>query len=187
MDHANWSEERGRAKFERFINFGARLPDIRDRVDIDLRARGLPMDKALATIVWILDNLYIRVANDSYAETNGSYGLTTLRNRHVKIEGSSLRFRFKGKSGKDGISSIAIGVSPTSCASSRKYPAKSFSNMSVMRAAVGRFRFHRMIWLDTPLLPVAERSGRRGSVFNDPGRHGGGRHGWHLPARDLAA
>ena len=99
--HSEWHAERGRTKFERLVDFGGRLPDIRERVDADLRARGLPMEKALATVVWILDNLYIRVGNASYAAANKSYGATTLRNRHLKIEGSSLRFRFKGKSGKE--------------------------------------------------------------------------------------
>jgi DNA topoisomerase-1 len=98
--HPDWHAERGRAKFERLVDFGLKLPDIRERVDLDLKSRGLPIDKALATIVWMLDNLYIRVGNASYAEANGSYGLTTLRNRHVKVEGSDLKFRFKGKSGK---------------------------------------------------------------------------------------
>lgn len=99
--HPDWHAERGRAKFERLVDFGARLPDIRQRVDLDLRSRGMTMEKALATVVWMLDNLYIRIGNASYAEKNRSYGLTTLRNRHVKIEGSNVQFRFKGKSGKE--------------------------------------------------------------------------------------
>lgn len=99
--HPDWQAERGRAKFERLLEFAERLPDIRERMDHDLRARTLTMDKALATIVWMLDNLYIRIGNQTYAEANGSYGLTTLRNRHVKIEGATVKFRFKGKSGKE--------------------------------------------------------------------------------------
>jgi len=98
--HPDWHAERGRAKFERLADFACRLPDIRERVDHDLRTRGLTMEKALATVVWMLDNLYIRIGNSAYAQSNGSFGLTTLRNRHVRIEGSSVRFRFKGKSGK---------------------------------------------------------------------------------------
>ncbi|CAN7581770.1 DNA topoisomerase IB [Rhizobium sp. LjRoot30] len=98
--HPDWHAERGRAKFERLADFAHRLPDIRERVDSDLRIRGLTMEKALATVVWMLDNLYIRIGNSTYAQSNGSYGLTTLRNRHVTITGSSVRFRFKGKSGK---------------------------------------------------------------------------------------
>jgi len=99
--HPDWHEERGRAKFERLSDFARRLPGLRERVDADLRSRGLNMDKALATVVWMLDNLYIRIGNTAYAKTNKSYGLTTLRSRHVKVEGGSVKFRFKGKSGKE--------------------------------------------------------------------------------------
>ncbi len=99
--HADWHAERGKAKFERLVDFADRLPDLRERVEQDLRSRGLGMDKGLATVVWMLDNLYIRVGNAAYAEANKSYGLTTLRSRHVKVEGGSLKFRFKGKSGKE--------------------------------------------------------------------------------------
>ncbi|MBW9118123.1 DNA topoisomerase IB [Rhizobium cauense] len=99
--HSAWHEERGRAKFDRLADFAARLPDIRERVDKDLNSRGLNFDKALATVVWILDNLYIRIGNSLYAEANKSYGVTTLRRRHVKVEGGSVKFRFKGKSGKE--------------------------------------------------------------------------------------
>jgi DNA topoisomerase-1 len=99
--HPDWHAERGKAKFERLVAFADRLPDLRERVDVDLRSRGLNMDKALATVVWMLDNLYIRIGNAAYAEANKSYGLTTLRSRHVKVEGGNIKFRFKGKSGKE--------------------------------------------------------------------------------------
>jgi DNA topoisomerase IB len=99
--HPEWSAERGKSKFAQLPDFAARLPRIREKVDTDLRLRKPGMEKALATIVWLLDNLYIRVGNATYAAENGSYGLTTLRNRHVKIEGSSVHFNFKGKSGKE--------------------------------------------------------------------------------------
>jgi DNA topoisomerase-1 len=99
--HADWHAERGRAKFDRLVDFANRLPDLRERVDFDLRSRGLTMEKAVATVVYMLDNLYIRIGNAAYAETNKSYGLTTLRSRHVKVEGGSVKFRFKGKSGKE--------------------------------------------------------------------------------------
>lgn len=99
--HPAWRQERGQAKFDRLPDFAAALPDIRERVDRDLRARSLTMDKALATVVWMLDNLYIRIGNPDYARANGSYGLTTLTNRHVNVEGSRIRFRFRGKSGKE--------------------------------------------------------------------------------------
>ncbi|MFJ6322219.1 MULTISPECIES: DNA topoisomerase IB [unclassified Rhizobium] len=99
--HPDWHAERGKAKFERLVDFADSLPDLRERVEADLHSRGLTMDKALATVVWMLDNLYIRVGNAAYAEANKSYGLTTLRSRHVKVEGGSMKFRFKGKSGKE--------------------------------------------------------------------------------------
>lgn len=99
--HPEWSAERDKAKFALLPEFAATLPNIREKVDTDLRLRKPGMDKALATVVWLLDNLYIRVGNTNYAEANGSYGLTTLRNRHVKIDGSSVHFNFTGKSGKE--------------------------------------------------------------------------------------
>lgn len=99
--HPEWTAERGRSKFERLAEFAAALPAIRKKVDKDLRLRSPTMDKALATVVWLLDNLFIRVGNAAYAEENRSYGLTTLRNRHVRITGSNVHFRFKGKSGKE--------------------------------------------------------------------------------------
>jgi DNA topoisomerase IB len=99
--HSEWSAERDKAKFALLPDFAAKLPNIREKVDTDLRLRKPGMDKALATVVWLLDNLYIRVGNTTYAEANGSYGLTTLRNRHVKVDGSSVHFNFKGKSGKE--------------------------------------------------------------------------------------
>jgi DNA topoisomerase IB len=98
--HPAWSEHRGETKFALLPGFAAALPHIREKVDADLERRSLDQDRALATVVWLLDNLFIRVGNETYAQANGSYGLTTLRNRHVKFEGSEIRFRFKGKSGK---------------------------------------------------------------------------------------
>ncbi|MGV3550353.1 DNA topoisomerase IB [Rhizobium sp.] len=99
--HPAWSEHRGEAKFSLLADFASALPAIRERVDADLRRRKPDRQKALATVVWLLDNLFIRVGNETYAQENGSYGLTTLRNRHVKLDGQEVRFRFKGKSGKE--------------------------------------------------------------------------------------
>ncbi len=99
--HPAWQWERDRAKFNRLADFAGNLPDIRKQVDADLRSRGLPLSKALATVVWMLDNLYIRIGNATYAEANRSYGLTTLKNRHVRVEGENIKLRFKGKSGKE--------------------------------------------------------------------------------------
>ncbi|RYD43654.1 MAG: DNA topoisomerase IB, partial [Verrucomicrobiaceae bacterium] len=99
--HADWSAERGKAKFEKLPLFADSLPKVRERVDRDIGAKRPSFEKALATVVHLMDNLYIRVGNQSYAVQNGSFGLTTLRNRHVRIEGSKVHFRFKGKSGKE--------------------------------------------------------------------------------------
>lgn len=99
--HPLWSAERARAKFDRLPSFAASLPDIRARVHRDLGARKPTLEKALATVVHLMDTLYIRVGNPGYAAENGSFGLVTLRNRHARIEGSVVKFRFRGKSGKE--------------------------------------------------------------------------------------
>lgn len=98
--HPKWKEVRDLCKFDRMIAFGEALPIIRERVEKDLSLPGLPRDKILATIVRLLEITLIRVGNDEYAKENGSYGLTTLRNNHVKILGPNIKFRFKGKGGK---------------------------------------------------------------------------------------
>lgn len=98
--HARFREVRDGAKFECMADFAKALPAIRDRVDADMRKHGLPRDKVLATIVHLLDTTLIRVGNDEYAKSNKSYGLTTLKDQHAKVEGDKLRFMFTGKSGK---------------------------------------------------------------------------------------
>lgn len=98
--HARWSAVRDATKYERMAAFGAALPRIRARVARDLGASGLSKEKVLALVVRLLERTAMRVGNEEYARTNGSYGLTTLRDRHVEIAGSKLRFRFRGKSGK---------------------------------------------------------------------------------------
>jgi len=87
-------------KYERVVGFAATLPFIRERVREHMALRGLPREKVLATIVHLLETTLIRVGNDDYAKENNSYGLTTLKNRHVSVEGNEVRFRFTGKSGK---------------------------------------------------------------------------------------
>jgi DNA topoisomerase-1 len=82
------------------LSFGKALELIRKRVEEDLKLPGLPRDKVLATVVKLLETTCIRIGNDEYKQQNDSYGLTTLQDRHVKVEGSKLRFRFKGKSGQ---------------------------------------------------------------------------------------
>ena len=98
--HARWREVRDSTKFEHMVEFAAALPKIRKRMAADLGARGLSRRKVLATVVYLLENTLIRVGNSDYAKQNKSFGLTTLRDGHVDINGSELRFEFKGKSGK---------------------------------------------------------------------------------------
>ncbi|HWM91045.1 MAG TPA: DNA topoisomerase IB [Thermoanaerobaculia bacterium] len=99
--HAEWRNVRDETKFGRMIAFGEALPKIRERAEKDLSLRSLPREKVVATVVRLLETTLIRVGNREYARQNGSFGLTTLRDGHVDIEGSKLRFEFRGKSGKD--------------------------------------------------------------------------------------
>jgi len=98
--HAQWREQRDEAKFGRTLAFGRALPKIRRRVAKDLARPGLPREKALAAVVRLLELSAIRVGNDEYARTNGSFGLTTLRQRHVEVNGAEIAFRFRGKGGR---------------------------------------------------------------------------------------
>ena len=98
--HPKWTAARDDAKYERMEAFGRLLPALRKRVAADMGRRGLPREKVLATLVALLEKTLIRVGNEDYVKDNKSFGLTTLRNRHLDVEGSTLRFDFKGKSGK---------------------------------------------------------------------------------------
>jgi DNA topoisomerase I len=98
--HDRFREVRDATKYEHLLEFAAALPQIRATIDEHLRQPGLPREKVLATVVRLLETTMIRVGNTDYVKQNKSYGLTTLRNRHVDVEGTELRFRFKGKSGK---------------------------------------------------------------------------------------
>ena len=99
--HPRWSEIRDEVKYSGVIDFARALPRIREKIDADLRRRELPRERVVASIVWLLDNTMIRVGNAVYARDNKSFGLTTLKTRHVEVEGAKLRFAFKGKSGKE--------------------------------------------------------------------------------------
>jgi DNA topoisomerase-1 len=99
--HERFREVRDSTKYEHMLTFADVLPDIRARIDADMGRRGLPREKVLATVVHLLETTMIRVGNADYAKQNKSYGLTTLNDRHVKVDGGQLRFRFKGKSGKE--------------------------------------------------------------------------------------
>jgi DNA topoisomerase-1 len=99
--HEDWRALRDAVKFHRMIAFGEALPRIREKVAADLRKHGLPREKVLAAVVTMLEQTLVRVGNEEYSRQNHSYGVTTLRNRHVSVRGPRARFRFKGKSGKE--------------------------------------------------------------------------------------
>jgi DNA topoisomerase-1 len=99
--HPDFRAVRDRAKFEHMLDFARALPAIRKRVAADMARPGLGRDKVLATVVHLLETTMIRVGNRDYAAANRSYGLTTLRNRHVSLAGQGVRFHFKGKSGRE--------------------------------------------------------------------------------------
>lgn len=99
--HARWREVCDETKYDRMLVFGAALPAIRKRIDADLRKQGLPRKRVLATVLRLLERTLIRVGNDEYARQNESYGLTTLHNEHVEVEGGRIHFHFRGKSGKN--------------------------------------------------------------------------------------
>lgn len=97
--HPQWREVRDETKYTHMLAFGRALPGIRERVDADLRKHGMPREKVLALLVRLLETTLIRVGNDVYAKENKSFGLTTMRDRHAEVHGSSLLFSFRGKSG----------------------------------------------------------------------------------------
>jgi len=97
--HRRWREVRDETKYGRMVPFARALPRIRRRVERDLALPGLPREKVLATVVRLLETTLIRVGNEEYARENESFGLTTLRERQVRVRGGKLCFRFRGKSG----------------------------------------------------------------------------------------
>ncbi len=105
--HPSYREARDRSKFRRMLEFSEALPLLRERVERDLRGRDLTRRQLLATVVRLLDRTLIRVGNDEYARENRSFGLTTLRRRHVRVKGTMLQFSFRGKSGVEHSVTIA--------------------------------------------------------------------------------
>lgn len=99
--HPRWRERRDETKYDRMVAFGTALPQLRARVEQDLARPGLPREKVVAAVVRLLEMTLIRVGNTEYARTNESYGLTTMHDEHVNIAGKTIRFQFRGKSGKE--------------------------------------------------------------------------------------
>ncbi|HZO74708.1 MAG TPA: DNA topoisomerase IB [Ktedonobacteraceae bacterium] len=99
--HPQWRKVRDETKYDRMVAFGRALPAIRKRVEHDLKLPGLSREKVLAAIVRLLDITSVRIGNEEYARENNSFGLTTMRDDHVDIEGASIHFQFRGKSGKE--------------------------------------------------------------------------------------
>jgi DNA topoisomerase-1 len=97
--HSRWSEFRNQTKFYQLLEFGKKLPAVRERLAKDLLKPGLPLEKVLAALVMIMQETNIRVGNDIYEKLYGSFGLTTLKDKHVKVNGNSVKFCFKGKKG----------------------------------------------------------------------------------------
>jgi DNA topoisomerase-1 len=98
--HERWREVRDETKYGRMIEFGRALPRIREQVDLDLGKKALSRERVLATLVRLLETTFIRVGNEEYARTNKSFGLTTMRCRHISVRGDKVHFKFRGKSGK---------------------------------------------------------------------------------------
>ena len=98
--HGRWRELRDENKFERLADFAKALPKVRRRVAKDMKLPGMPREKVLATIVRLLERTFIRIGNEEYARENKSFGLTTIKDRHARVKGAQVRFRFRGKSGR---------------------------------------------------------------------------------------
>lgn len=97
--HPLWSKIRSHTKYFRMLDFGMKLPMIREKIQEDLKKPGLSRQKVMAAILAILDSAYIRIGNSVYEKLNGSFGLTTLRNKHARVNGYKIQFKFIGKKG----------------------------------------------------------------------------------------
>jgi DNA topoisomerase-1 len=104
--HGRWRAVRDEDKYEKILDFARALPKVRRRMARDMKKRGLPREKVLATVIWLLETTLVRVGNDEYARENRSFGLTTLRRRHTRVRGKHVGFVFRGKSGKEHVVGI---------------------------------------------------------------------------------
>ena len=135
--HARFREVRESTKYEHVVAFADELPSIREKVREHMALRGLPREKVLATVVHLLESTLIRVGNDDYAKQNNSFGLTTLKNRHVAVDGNEVRFRFTGKSGKQWSLRCATDGSQRSSRPAKSFPVRSLSSMSTRKENAG--------------------------------------------------
>jgi DNA topoisomerase-1 len=97
--HPDWVKKNQEHKFDQLVSFGEKLPTLRSAVSSHMKERSLSQNRVIATVIWLLEHTFIRVGNKTYAEENGSYGLTTMREKHVHLKGNKVKFKFKGKSG----------------------------------------------------------------------------------------
>jgi DNA topoisomerase-1 len=134
--HARFREVRESTKYEHVIAFAHALPAIREKVREHMALRGLPREKVLATVVHLLETTLIRVGNDDSAKQNNSYGLTTLKNRHVSIDGNEVRFRFTGKSGKQW---SLRGQGPAHRQDHKSVPGSARTGIAPIRGRSGQF------------------------------------------------
>ena len=115
--HPDWVKITQENKFARLVDFGLALPIIRSKIDYDLHQPDLDKRRILATVIWLLERTFIRIGNEEYAKDNESFGLTTLRNRHAKVKGNEITFKFIGKSGVENIIEV---TNPTVAKTIRK-------------------------------------------------------------------
>jgi DNA topoisomerase I len=135
--HARFREIREGTKYEHVVAFADALPSIREKVREHMALRGLPREKVLATVVQLLESTLIRIGNDDYAKQNNSYGLTTLKNRHVAVDGNEVRFRFTRKSGKQWSLRVRDRASQRSSRPARSFRARSSFSISTKEEIVG--------------------------------------------------
>lgn len=101
--HEDWNKISQSNKFTKIIEFGLTLPKIRQKIAYDMKLKDLDKRKIIATVIWLLEHTFVRIGNEEYQKENNSYGLTTLRNRHAKVKGNEIVFKFRGKHGVENI------------------------------------------------------------------------------------
>ena len=101
--HEDWTKITQQNKFAKMVDFGLSLPKIRQKISYDMKVKDMDKKKIIATVIWLLEHTFVRIGNEEYQKENNSFGLTTLRNRHAKVEGNEIVFRFRGKHGVENI------------------------------------------------------------------------------------